>query len=119
MGDPADRSSDWLRLCVGPLCSSAAGVNGKCLPAKAFNPTNLSTDQWVRTARDMGAGEICLTAHHEVSALSVSSVSSVSAACATPSQHGALRVGHTGRILPLANRVPELFCREFWAVGTW
>jgi imidazole glycerol phosphate synthase subunit HisF len=44
----------------------ATGVNGKCLPAKAFNPSNLSTDQWVRTARDMGAGEICLTAHHEV-----------------------------------------------------
>lgn len=40
-------------------------VNGKCLPASAFNPSNLSTDQWVRTARDMGAGEICLTAHHE------------------------------------------------------
>eukprot|EP01052_Picozoa_sp_SAG31_P026506 SAG31_NODE_2406_length_5762_cov_6.711107_4_plen_155_part_00 len=40
-------------------------VNGKCLPAKAFNPSNISTDQWVRTAKAMGAGEICLTAHHE------------------------------------------------------
>ena len=38
----------------------------KCLPASLFNPSNLSTDQWARTARDFGAGEICLTAHHEV-----------------------------------------------------
>eukprot|EP00662_Eupelagonemidae_sp_cell21_P018620 gene18620-41360_t len=30
-----------------------------------FNPTNLSTDQWAEAALAMGAGEICLTAHHE------------------------------------------------------
>jgi len=36
-----------------------------CLPASKFNPTNLSTDQWVQTAVDFGAKEICLTAHHE------------------------------------------------------
>jgi len=30
-----------------------------------FNPTYLSTDQCVETAVAMGAGEICLTAHHE------------------------------------------------------
>ena len=36
-----------------------------CIPASVFNPTNLSTDQWVEAAAAMGAGEICLTAHHE------------------------------------------------------
>lgn len=36
-----------------------------CVPASVFNPTNLSTDQWVEAAVAMGAGEICLTAHHE------------------------------------------------------
>jgi hypothetical protein len=52
--------ADW------PPCRAfPSGIGGHCLPAKAFNPSNLSTDQWVRTARDMGAGEICLTAHHE------------------------------------------------------
>eukprot|EP00049_Salpingoeca_infusionum_P003526 m.67473 g.67473 ORF g.67473 m.67473 type:complete len:304 (+) comp12163_c0_seq5:77-988(+) len=48
-------------------------VNGKCLPASMFNPTQMgpdkngitATDQWVLTAKAMGAGEICLTAHHE------------------------------------------------------
>ena len=39
--------------------------SGKCLPASLFNPSNLSTDQWVEAAVAMGAGEICLTAHHE------------------------------------------------------
>lgn len=29
-----------------------------------FNPTDLDTDQWVRTAADWGAKEICLTAKH-------------------------------------------------------
>ena len=38
---------------------------GKCLPASDFNPTNVDTDQWVQTAVAGGAGEICLTAHHE------------------------------------------------------
>ena len=41
------------------------GDNPKCIPASAFNPTNLSTDQWVQTAVAFGAKEICLTAHHE------------------------------------------------------
>jgi len=36
-----------------------------CLPASKFNPTNLSTDQWVQAAVDFGAKEVCLTAHHE------------------------------------------------------
>lgn len=40
-------------------------VGGPCIPASVFNPTNLSTDQWVEAAVAMGAGEICLTAHHE------------------------------------------------------
>ena len=30
-------------------------IGGKCLPAIAFNPTNLSTDQWVQTPVNMGA----------------------------------------------------------------
>jgi len=36
-------------------------VDGKCLPASMFNPTNVDTDQWVQTAKGMGASEICLT----------------------------------------------------------
>eukprot|EP01006_Ploeotia_vitrea_P006451 TRINITY_DN13168_c0_g1_i1.p1 TRINITY_DN13168_c0_g1~~TRINITY_DN13168_c0_g1_i1.p1 ORF type:complete len:468 (-),score=20.02 TRINITY_DN13168_c0_g1_i1:91-1452(-) len=36
-----------------------------CLSPSIFKPTNLSTDQWVSAAKQMGAGEICLTAHHE------------------------------------------------------
>lgn len=40
-------------------------VDGKCLPASLFNPTNVDPVQWVLTARAMGASEICLTAHHE------------------------------------------------------
>mmetsp|Transcript_126896 Transcript_126896/g.353350 ORF Transcript_126896/g.353350 Transcript_126896/m.353350 type:complete len:477 (+) Transcript_126896:52-1482(+) len=36
-----------------------------CLPASIFNPSNLSTEQWVETAVSFGAKEICLTAHHE------------------------------------------------------
>jgi alpha-L-fucosidase len=39
--------------------------SSKCLPTSLFNPSNLSTDQWVEAAVAMGAGEICLTAHHE------------------------------------------------------
>lgn len=42
------------------------GTDGPpCLPASIFDPSNLSTDQWVEAAVAMGAGEICLTAHHE------------------------------------------------------
>ena len=41
------------------------GSNPRCIPSTAFNPTNLSTDQWVETAVAFGAKEICLTAHHE------------------------------------------------------
>lgn len=40
-------------------------LDGTCLSAQLFNPTNLSTDQWVESAVAMGVGEICLTAHHE------------------------------------------------------
>jgi alpha-L-fucosidase len=38
---------------------------GPCLSPSLFNPSNLNATQWVITAREMGAGEICLTAHHE------------------------------------------------------
>ena len=34
------------------------------LPAAAFDPTELDADQWVRTARDVGAGYVVLTAKH-------------------------------------------------------
>jgi alpha-L-fucosidase len=34
-------------------------------PASAFNPTNLNVDQWVSTAKDMGAKFVVLTARHE------------------------------------------------------
>lgn len=53
-----DTWSDIEHNCV-PVGSS------KCLPTSLFNPSNLSTDQWVEAAVAMGAGEICLTAHHE------------------------------------------------------
>lgn len=44
---------------------NCVGSNPECIPASAFNPTALSTDQWVETAVAFGASEICLTAHHE------------------------------------------------------
>ena len=34
-------------------------------PASAFNPTELDVEQWVRTAKEMGAKFIVLTARHE------------------------------------------------------
>eukprot|EP00730_Choanoeca_flexa_P001381 TRINITY_DN10611_c0_g1_i4.p1 TRINITY_DN10611_c0_g1~~TRINITY_DN10611_c0_g1_i4.p1 ORF type:complete len:572 (+),score=87.06 TRINITY_DN10611_c0_g1_i4:28-1716(+) len=48
-------------------------VNGKCLSPELFHPTEMgpdadgltATDQWAKTAAEMGAGQICLTAHHE------------------------------------------------------
>eukprot|EP00055_Hartaetosiga_balthica_P017438 m.117021 g.117021 ORF g.117021 m.117021 type:complete len:568 (-) comp9316_c0_seq1:420-2123(-) len=48
-------------------------VNSKCLPPSLFNPTEMgpdengisATDQWALTAKAMGAGQICATAHHE------------------------------------------------------
>ena len=44
---------------------NCVGERKDCIPATAFNPTHLDTDQWVQAALKMGAGEICLTAHHE------------------------------------------------------
>ena len=44
---------------------NCVGTKSDCIPAAAFNPTDLDTDQWVKSAVAMGAGEICLTAHHE------------------------------------------------------
>ena len=43
-------------------CAGELGRSPPCLPAKLFNPSNQSTDQWVATAKAFGAGEICLTA---------------------------------------------------------
>ena len=43
-------------------CAGELGRSPPCLPAKLFNPTNQSTDQWVAAAKAFGAGEICLTA---------------------------------------------------------
>lgn len=62
---------DGLGHCFHKLAASyyryLTLVSGaKCLPASDFNPSNLSTDQWVETAVAFGAKEICLTAHHEV-----------------------------------------------------
>jgi hypothetical protein len=36
-----------------------------CLSPKLFNPSNLSAPQWMRVAKQFGADEICITAHHE------------------------------------------------------
>ena len=33
-------------------------------PASSFNPTDVDTDQWARTAVAMGAKQACLTTHH-------------------------------------------------------
>ena len=44
---------------------NCVGTRSDCIPATSFNPTHLDTDQWVQAALKMGAGEICLTAHHE------------------------------------------------------
>jgi len=58
----------FLHFSVNPWSSiehNCVGESPQCIPSEAFNPTNLSTDQWVEAAVAMGAEEICLTAHHE------------------------------------------------------
>eukprot|EP00930_Biecheleria_cincta_P033991 TRINITY_DN23524_c0_g1_i1.p1 TRINITY_DN23524_c0_g1~~TRINITY_DN23524_c0_g1_i1.p1 ORF type:complete len:478 (-),score=57.43 TRINITY_DN23524_c0_g1_i1:170-1603(-) len=60
--------AQFMHFSVNPWSSiehNCVGNNPKCIPASVFNPSNLSTDQWVEAAVSMGAGEICLTAHHE------------------------------------------------------
>jgi hypothetical protein len=60
--------SQFMHFSVDPFTSiehNCVGDSGACVPASVFNPSNLSTDQWVEAAVAMGAGEICLTAHHE------------------------------------------------------
>lgn len=60
--------SQFMHFSVDPFTSiehNCVGTDGNCVPASIFNPSNLSTDQWVEAAVAMGAGEICLTAHHE------------------------------------------------------
>ena len=47
-------------------CAGELGKSPPCLPAKLFNPTNQSTDQWVAAAKAFGAGEVCLTAVRHV-----------------------------------------------------
>lgn len=60
--------AQFMHFSVDPWSSiehNCVGSNPECIPSTAFNPTNLSTDQWVETAVAFGAKEICLTAHHE------------------------------------------------------
>jgi hypothetical protein len=60
--------SQFMHFSVDPFTSiehNCVGTSSDCIPASTFNPTNLSTDQWVETAVAFGAEEICLTAHHE------------------------------------------------------
>jgi len=60
--------SQFMHFSVNPWSSiehNCVGTSPHCIPSGAFNPSNLSTDQWVEAAVAMGAGEICLTAHHE------------------------------------------------------
>ena len=33
-------------------------------PASSFDPSDLDTNQWAETARDLGARQVCLTVHH-------------------------------------------------------
>ncbi len=42
------------------------GYGGKSVPypASTFNPDALDTDQWAKVAADLGAKQVCLTAHH-------------------------------------------------------
>ena len=55
---PRDPTYNTQHNCVN-------GSDSTCIPASAFAPSNLSTDQWAEAAVAMGADEICLTAHHE------------------------------------------------------
>lgn len=58
----------FIHFSVNPWESiehNCVGDSSDCIPASEFNPTDLSTDQWVETAVAFGAKEICLTAHHE------------------------------------------------------
>jgi len=61
--------SQFMHFSVDPFSPgvqhNCVGGNPDCIPAAMFNPTNLSTDQWVEAAAAFGAEEICLTAHHE------------------------------------------------------
>ena len=60
--------AQFMHFSVDPWSSiehNCVGSSGKCIPASSFNPSNLSTDQWVETAVAFGAKEICLTAAHE------------------------------------------------------
>lgn len=60
--------SQFMHFSVDPWTSiehNCVGEDPHCVPASVFDPTDLSTDQWVQAAVDMGAQEICLTAHHE------------------------------------------------------
>jgi len=60
--------AQFMHFSVDPWTSiehNCVGSNPECVPASVFNPTDLSTDQWVESAVAMGAEEICLTAHHE------------------------------------------------------
>lgn len=60
--------AQFMHFSVDPWSSiqhNCVGSDPQCIPASVFNPTNLSTDQWVEAAVAFGATEICLTAHHE------------------------------------------------------
>ena len=60
--------AQFMHFSVDPFTSiehNCVGTSPDCIPASVFNPTNLSTDQWVEAAVSFGADEICLTAHHE------------------------------------------------------
>jgi alpha-L-fucosidase len=41
-----------------------SGAASRPYPAASFNPSNVDTDQWARTAVAMGAKQACLTTHH-------------------------------------------------------
>lgn len=60
--------ADWevgafIHYGLNPFTGQEHG-DGQESPAK-FNPTELDTDQWVRTAKSMGARYVVLTARHE------------------------------------------------------
>ena len=64
--------------------SNATGSFYPCLDPVLFNPTDFDADDWMKSATDIGAREICLTAHHEGGfALWPSNFTSYSVAAAT------------------------------------
>eukprot|EP00656_Telonema_subtile_P057992 TRINITY_DN9687_c0_g1_i1.p1 TRINITY_DN9687_c0_g1~~TRINITY_DN9687_c0_g1_i1.p1 ORF type:complete len:107 (+),score=16.25 TRINITY_DN9687_c0_g1_i1:125-445(+) len=49
-------------VCTFAGCEQNCRADKTPYPAELFNPTALDADQWVSTAKALGASELCLTA---------------------------------------------------------